>query len=647
MATPGSGVEPFGEEHQALRVAVRRWLEVEVTPHVAAWEASDGVPAAVLRQAADLGYRDLSVGADEPADPWAAVVWQEELGRAADGAVADALGIDEPAVPPWEELLAGGGGWAAVPAAARRRWVALAARCVGAAQGLVDDAVAYARQREAFGRPIGAFQVQRHRLAELVTRVEATRRLVHAAVARRRPVEVTAAALLAGELLVWVADEVLQLHGGFGYAEASGIPRRWRTARAARTGGAPTHLQREVLADLVAAGEAVDDGWLDLAGHHVAFQAGCRAFVAEQVAPHVERWEATGEVERDLFRRVGAAGLFGMKFAPRWGGTGPDLVAQAVWIAELARAGAGGVAADLGAHADLAALYVDRAGDDAQRERWLVPSIAGELIGGLAITEPDAGSDVAGIRTTARRDGDGWVIDGAKTYITNGSWADYLVVACRTGEGHGGLTLFVVPTGVPGVTRRRLRMLGWRTSHTGELAFAGVVVGDDHRLGPEGSGFAAIMRNFAWERLTMALGAVAATEVALQAAVDHARHRRVGGRPLAGQQVWRHRVADLAAELARGRALTAHALRVTVAEEAAAAAGGSPGRDAAVAAAQAKLVTQRLAVAAAELAVAVHGDEASAAAETARRWLRDARLGPIGGGTDEIMREIIGRTVAG
>jgi acyl-CoA dehydrogenase len=392
---------------------------------------------------------------------------------------------------------------------------------------------------------------------------------------------------------------------------------------------------------------------------HDAYREAARTFVQREIAPHVEDWEAARDFPKALFRTVGRAGFFGAKFDPRWGGSGPDLLAEVCWIEELARAGSGGVAADLGAHSQLAALYVDRQGTDEQRERWLVPSITGEAVGALGITEPGAGSDVNGITTRARRDGGDWVLDGAKVFITNGAWCDHVVVAAKTDPDadHTGMTLFVVERDMPGFTSRRMKMLGWRTSHTGELHFDGVRVPDANRLGEQGRGFYAIMQNFAWERLMMSLGAVVAADLALEDAIRYAQEREAFGRPVARFQVWRHRFADLATRIASARALTNHALRLTVAAEDAARAlaidsdrqrtqSGAPGgaapdpAEVLRATAMAKLVTQRLAFEVADECVQVHGGAGYLMEYRAQRHWRDARLGPIGGGTDDIMREI-------
>jgi acyl-CoA dehydrogenase len=342
------------------------------------------------------------------------------------------------------------------------------------------------------------------------------------------------------------------------------------------------------------------------------------------------------EFPRELFGRVGELGFFGMKYPEDVGGSGPDPVADAVVTEEFARIGSGGVSAAFGAHKDLASLYVYNFGNAEQHDRWLRPSLEGRLIGALGVTEPDAGSDVAGIRTSARRDGDDWIIDGSKTFITNGAWADYVVVAAKTdpNAGHQGLTLFVVEAGADGFEQRRVRMLGWRPSQTGELSFSGVRVPDANRLGEEGSGFYAIMRNFAWERLCMAVGAVAGATRTYEVAKQYAMDREAFGRPVGKFQVWRHRFADMATRLEAARALTYSALRLY-------AQGEEPFKEAAMA----KLYTNELAFQIADECVQVHGGYGYMMEFPAQRAWRDARLGPIGGGTSEIMRELIGRTL--
>ncbi|MCA1823643.1 MAG: acyl-CoA dehydrogenase family protein, partial [Frankia sp.] len=245
--------------------------------------------------------------------------------------------------------------------------------------------------------------------------------------------------------------------------------------------------------------------------HHTDVRRDIRAWAATNIAPYVEEWESARDFPRELFAAAGAVGMFAHKYAPADGGCGPDLIADAVVTEEMARCGSGGVAAGLGSQKDLAPYYVARFGTGEQRTRWLRPAITGEAVAALAVTEPEAGSDVAAITTRAIRDGDGWRITGAKTFCTNGSRADWVLVAARTSDaGAHGISLFIVPTATPGFSATRIATLGWRTSQTGALTFDDVRLPADALLGEVDGGFRLVMESFQWERLAMALGAVSA-----------------------------------------------------------------------------------------------------------------------------------------
>ncbi|MBI4729606.1 MAG: acyl-CoA dehydrogenase family protein [Acidobacteria bacterium] len=367
---------------------------------------------------------------------------------------------------------------------------------------------------------------------------------------------------------------------------------------------------------------------------HEAFRASVRAFVEREILPHTEEWETAGDFPRSVYERCGEMGLFGLKYPEEYGGSGPDVVADAVATEELAGCGSGGIAAGLGAHKDLGSYYVYRFGNDEQRKRWLVPSVRGEMIAALGVTEPHAGSDVAAIRTRATLDGDHYVLNGQKAFITNGSKADYVVVAARTGgEGYGGISLIVVEAGTPGFTTNRMKTVGWCTSHTAELFFEDCLVPATNLLGERDKGFVHIMQNFQWERLIMALGSVRGAERTLDLAMEYGKQRQAFGRPLAKFQVWKHRFADLATEIAAARALTYHALRKHCAGESAL-------REVSMA----KWLATELGWRVADEALQIHGGYGYMMEYPVQRAWRDARLGPIGGGTTEIMKEIIART---
>jgi acyl-CoA dehydrogenase len=361
-------------------------------------------------------------------------------------------------------------------------------------------------------------------------------------------------------------------------------------------------------------------------------------FVEKEIAPHVDEWEAAREFPRELFGRCAELGFLGLKFPEELGGQGGTHLHDAVWVEELARSGgSGGVAAGLNAHTSIAMPPIFNFGTSEQKQRWLVPGIAGEKIGALGITEPGAGSDVASLSTTARRDGDAYVVNGAKTFITNGVRADFLVCACKTNEegGHGGISFLVLEREMPGYeVSAKLEKMGWHSSDTGEISLTDVEVPAENLLGEENGGFKLIMFNFAWERLLMAIGAVGAMQRLIEISVAYAQEREAFGRPIGKFQAIRHQVAEMATKAETSRALTYNGLRLF-----------HSGQDCIQEVSMAKLVTQRAVLEIADQALQIHGGYGYMREYGIERAVRDARLGPIGGGTDEIMKEIIGKTM--
>jgi acyl-CoA dehydrogenase len=361
-------------------------------------------------------------------------------------------------------------------------------------------------------------------------------------------------------------------------------------------------------------------------------------FVAREIAPHVDEWEEAREFPRELFGRCAELGFLGLKFPEEIGGQGGTHLHDAVWVEELARSGgSGGVAAGLNAHTSIAMPPIFKFGTEEQKQRWLPAGIAGEKIGALGITEPGAGSDVASLATTAVRHGDTYVVNGAKTFITNGVRADFLVCACKTSEagGHGGISFLVLEREMPGYeVSRKLEKMGWHSSDTGEISFNDVEVPAENLLGEENGGFKLIMANFAWERLLMAIGAVGAMQRLIETAVAYASEREAFGRPIGKFQAIRHQVAEMATLAETSRALTYNALRLF-----------HEGRDCIQEVSMAKLLTQRAVLDIADQCLQVYGGYGYMREYGVERAVRDARLGPIGGGTDEIMKEIIGKTM--
>jgi acyl-CoA dehydrogenase len=368
---------------------------------------------------------------------------------------------------------------------------------------------------------------------------------------------------------------------------------------------------------------------------HEELRQTLRRFVDKELRPNAMEWEDAQWMPNEVFLRCGELGFLGLKYEERYGGQGGGYLHDAIWAEELARCGSGGVGAAIGGHVNIATPPIWKFGTEDQKQRWLVPGIKGEKIGALGITEPDAGSDVAGIKTHAKRVDGGWVVNGSKTFITNGVRADFVVTAVKTtpGGGHHGLSFFVIEKGMEGyAVSRKLEKLGWHASDTAELSFQDVFVPDENLLGEVNKGFYLIMANFQWERLGMALGAVGKQLYLLERALAYVNERSAFGRKIGQFQVTRHKIAEIAIRAEAGRAITYRALQLFV-----------NGHDALRETTMAKLVTQRDTVRTADDVVQLFGGNGYMREYEVERSLRDARLGPIGGGSDEIMREIIGR----
>lgn len=361
-----------------------------------------------------------------------------------------------------------------------------------------------------------------------------------------------------------------------------------------------------------------------------------RRWVTDELVPHVDGWEAAGWFPDEVFQRAGELGFLGLHYDQRWGGAGGDLAASIVFVEEVARAGTAALAMALSVQSDMATPALARFGTDEQRDRYLAPAIAGRSIAAIAITEPDAGSDVAGIRTRAVRDGDDWVLDGTKLYITNGARADWMTVVARTDAdaGHRGISLFLVDTSLPGVSiSRKLDKLGMRSSDTAEVVFEGVRLPADRLIGEQpGEGFSQLMWQLQYERLAAGAACVGHADWVLDTTVAFARAREAFGRPISGHQVIAHKLADAATELSAARSfLYSTVWRVQQGEY--------PVADISMVKKYCAQVQNRLV----DDCLQVHGGAGFMEEYAVSRAYRDARLQRIGGGTDEIMNEVIAR----
>lgn len=367
---------------------------------------------------------------------------------------------------------------------------------------------------------------------------------------------------------------------------------------------------------------------------HDAFRDMVRAFIAKEITPYHEQWERDGIVSRDVWLAAGRAGLLGIHLDEKYGGGGqPDYRFYVILNEELARAGASGPMFQL--HNDMIGPYLDRLCSPEQRDRWFPGYCSGELIAAIAMTEPGAGSDLQGIRTTAVRHGDRYVLNGQKTFISNGQLADIVVVVARTDPdaGHRGISLLMVERGMPGFTRgRNLDKLGMHAQDTSELFFTDVEVPAANMLGEEGGGFVALMQNLPRERVTIGVTALAIAEQALADTLAYSKQRSAFGQPVGKFQHNRFTLAEMATEIAVAREFTDRAITEHCA--------GQLSNDEA---AMVKWWDTELCNRVTDRCVQLHGGYGYMREYGIERAVRDARLGPIGGGSDEIMREILGR----
>jgi acyl-CoA dehydrogenase len=371
---------------------------------------------------------------------------------------------------------------------------------------------------------------------------------------------------------------------------------------------------------------------------HAAVRARARRFAQTHIAPHGAEWEEAEEFPVELYRTACEAGLTGIGYPEAVGGQGGDLGHVLAASEEMLLAGRSvGTLVGLGSHG-IALPPIVRFGTPEQHARFVRPCLIDAKISALAITEPGGGSDVASLTTRAERDGDHYVVSGAKTFITSGTRADFVTTAVRTGgPGHGGVSLLVIEKGTLGFTvSRKLRKTGWWASDTAELHFDGCRVPVANRIGAEHGAFPMIMMNFASERLFLAGQCVAIAELAYREAVAYAKERRAFGKPLTGFQVTRHKLADMATRIAAARALTGECVARVL----------HPGGElqAAGLAAMAKNTATDMCSFVCDQAVQLHGGYGYMRETLVERLYRDARLYPIGGGTREIMNEVIAKT---
>jgi len=357
-------------------------------------------------------------------------------------------------------------------------------------------------------------------------------------------------------------------------------------------------------------------------------------FVDKEINPHADAWEAEGIFPaHELFKKMGDLGLLGISKPVEYGGLGLDYSYQTVFSEELGRITTGGVSMGIGVQTDMATPALAKFGSDELRREFLTPAITGDAVFSIAVSEPHAGSDVAAIKTTARKDGDDYIINGSKMWITNSTQADYLCLLANTSEGkaHSNKSLIVVPTNTPGVSfSERLNKLGMRSSDTAQVFFDDVRVPQRNRIGEEGQGFIYQMLQFQEERLYAAAGQLKAMEACINQTIDYAREREIFGEPLLNNQVVHFRMAELQSEVEALRALTYSAVEEYI-----------HGSDVTMKASMAKLKAGRLAREVTDACLQYWGGMGFMWDNPISRAYRDTRLTSIGGGADEVMLGII------
>ncbi|TDI76695.1 MAG: acyl-CoA dehydrogenase [Bacteroidetes bacterium] len=369
---------------------------------------------------------------------------------------------------------------------------------------------------------------------------------------------------------------------------------------------------------------------------HDFFRKSFQDFLRKEVVPHIEKWEKSGKIDRFIWKKMGEMGYFGINSPETYGGLQLELFYTVIFLEELQKINSGGFAAAMWAHAYLAMTHLNKEGNHEQKEKYLRPSITGEKIGCLCITEPFGGSDVGGMRTTAVKQGDKYLINGSKTFITNGVYCDYMIVAAKTDpeSGNKGISIFVIDCETPGVSATKLDKLGWRASDTAEIAFDNVEIPLENLMGDENEGFGYLMQHFALERLIMAVNAHARSEWALEYTIQYMKDRTAFGQSISKFQALRHKIAQLMAEVAVCKSFNYQTAQ-----------GLNKGDYMVKEATMAKLTSTKVADEVAYECLQLLGGYGYMEDYPMARLFRDSRLGPIGGGTSEILREIIAKIV--
>lgn len=365
---------------------------------------------------------------------------------------------------------------------------------------------------------------------------------------------------------------------------------------------------------------------------HVLLRQDIRRFVEREILPNIEKWEEDAAYDTGIFRKMGELGYLGLRYPSEYGGGDKDIISELLFTEEIARAGSGGLTASIMVHITMGTALIHGLGTEAQKLKYLVPAIKGEKIGAIGISEPNAGSDIAGIETFARRDGADYVISGTKLYITSGTFADQITLAAKTdlSAGHKGISLFIIEKGMPGFEAMKLKKLGQHPAGTAELVLKDVRVPRENLLGEEGKGFYAIMKMMDRDRIISAAMATTRAQTALDQAILFAKSHMAYGKPISKSQAVAHKLVEMATEIEAARQLTYYCT-----------ARYNEGKDCRKEIAMVKWFAAEMNTRVCYQAIQIHRDLGYQKGALIERLVRDSRAGTILGGTTEIMKEIV------
>ncbi|MCB0218253.1 MAG: acyl-CoA dehydrogenase family protein, partial [Chrysiogenetes bacterium] len=510
------------------------------------------------------------------------------------------------------------------------------------ARRAMEDTWRYMGERKIFGRYQREFQELRHWMADMLAHLlgmesftyEVTKRYIEEEDPPSKVVSMVK--YYSTELSHHITDRCLQIHGGMGYMDETPISRAWRDGRLSTIGGGASEVMKEVIVkEIVREAGGAEDNSL-YSPEEIELKKQATRFIREKIMPRIEEWESKGEMPKSVFQEFGEQGYLGIRADEKYGGanmteTGVLALADAIETSTSA-----GLGAAIMMHAGIVTGVVNKLATDEVKDRILPGAVKGDLVGAMALTEPGAGSDLSSLQTTAKKDGDHYVLNGTKIFITNGCWCDFALVLCRSEEGskgYKGMSVLLVEKGTPGFSvSRRIDTVGWKPSQTGELVFEDCRVPAGNLIGTEGRGFQQVMGFLNWERVMMAYQSVRKAELALKMTQKYVMERQQFGRPIATFQNVRQRIADMATRIEVGRSLAKEAVRRYMADD-----------DAEAFVASAKLLCCQDAQEIIDDCLQLHGGYGYTMEFPIQRLWRDHRLFTIGGGTNEVQREILAK----